>query len=278
MRKPLVSIIISVYNEEDYIQKCLESLLIQSYQPLEILVADDGSTDKTAQLVEKLKVKLYKRSHIGFMKQLNFLAKKAKGKILVRLDGDMYYDKDYILDMVSPIIKGAAIATFSKEEYVANIDNVWASCWSINAGLTDNRLIPADVPDRTWNFRAILKDKFFEVGGFDEDKGYGGDDGTVMKKLGKPLGIAAPGAVSYHYNPSTLSEVFTSSRWIGRGEWFIKNPVKWLLIFSPLNSLRNGIVKAVKTKNPHFIIFKFIFDFGASAGILERLITGKHIK
>jgi len=278
MRKPLVSIIISLYNEEDYIQKCLESLLIQSYKPLEILVADDGSNDKTAQLVDKLKVTLYKRSHIGFMKQLNYLAKKARGKILVRLDGDMHYDKNYISNLVAPIIKGEAIATFSKEVYVANFDNIWAFCWSINAGLPDNKVIPADVPDRIWNFRAILKDKFFEVGGFDEDKGYGGDDATVMKKLGKPLGIAAPGAVSYHYNPSTLSEVFTSSQWIARGEWFIKNPVKWLLIFSPLNSLRNGIVKAVKTKKPQYIMFKFVFDFGASAGIVKRLTTGKHIK
>ena len=44
-KKPLISIIVPVYNVEDYIEECLESLVKQTYKNLEIILIDDGSTD-----------------------------------------------------------------------------------------------------------------------------------------------------------------------------------------------------------------------------------------
>ena len=251
-----VSVIIPVYNEEKYIPECLESLFSQTYKEAEVLVADDGSTDKTASIIKKYPVKLYQRPHLGVSEQCNFLAKKARGKILIKLDADMYYDKNYIKKIIGPILRGKTIATFSREEYVANPENVWSKCWSINSGLPIDKRIPENELDEAWTFRAILKKVFLNVGGYDNTLGYGEDDRSLLVKLGRPAAIPAPGAISYHYNPSSLSEVFFSSRFIGRGEIYRKRIIRGLLIHSFLNSVRAGIYGSLKHKIPRYLFFR----------------------
>lgn len=50
-KKPLISIIVPVYNVEDYIEECLESLVKQTYKNLEIILIDDGSTDNSGEIL-----------------------------------------------------------------------------------------------------------------------------------------------------------------------------------------------------------------------------------
>ena len=52
--QPLISVIVPVYNGERYLKNCIESIETQSYEPLEIIVINDGSTDGTAEVCEKL--------------------------------------------------------------------------------------------------------------------------------------------------------------------------------------------------------------------------------
>lgn len=49
----MISVIIPVYNVEEYIKECLDSLLMQTYKDLQILIVDDGSTDKTMDIVKE---------------------------------------------------------------------------------------------------------------------------------------------------------------------------------------------------------------------------------
>ena len=51
--KPKVSAIVAVYNEERHLSECLESLLAQSYEPLEVIVADDGSNDLSVHIARR---------------------------------------------------------------------------------------------------------------------------------------------------------------------------------------------------------------------------------
>src|SRR3989344_8477717 len=127
-----VSVIIPVYNEEKVIQYCLESLKNQTFRDMEIIVVDDGSTDRTQELVKG--VMLLIQDHKGPGEARNFGAKQAKGEILVFVDADMTFDKDFIKELIKPIITEKSKGTFSKDEKVSNWDNIWAKCWNINEG------------------------------------------------------------------------------------------------------------------------------------------------
>ena len=53
MSEPLISVIVPVYNAEKYIEKCVASIRAQTYRNLEIILVDDGSTDRTGQLADQ---------------------------------------------------------------------------------------------------------------------------------------------------------------------------------------------------------------------------------
>lgn len=262
--KHLVSAIIAAYDEERYISKCIDSLKKQTYGSLEIIVVDDGSKDKTAKIAKSMGVRVFRKKHMGPGAARNYGAKYAKGEIFAFLDADMKYDKRYIKKLTRPIIEKKAIGTFHKEEYVANFRNIWAKCWAINSDLPPNRRIPDNLPDNVNIFRAIKRNMFQKIGGFDSSKGYA-DDATLSKKI-KILALYAPGAICFHFNPDSLKEVFSSSRWIGRGPYFRKNFTN-LLRFSPFNSIRVSFCKIKKGAPLSFLIFKLIYDFGVFSGL-----------
>ncbi|MCW8966769.1 MAG: glycosyltransferase family 2 protein, partial [Candidatus Pacearchaeota archaeon] len=100
-----LSIVIPVYNEEKYIGKCLESLNKQTYKNFEIIIIDDGSTDKTVEIIKKFDVHLIKGKHKGTAFSRNLGAKSAKGEILIFIDADMTFDKDYLKNLIKPILE-----------------------------------------------------------------------------------------------------------------------------------------------------------------------------
>lgn len=273
MKTPFVSVIIPVYNEEKYLDFCLSSLSGQSYPEKEIIIVDDGSTDKSLQICQKYGVQILRQQHQGPGAARNMGVAHSKGEIIVLADADMKYDKKYIENLIKPILSGKSIGTFVKEEYVANQKNIWSRCWSINSGLPQNRRIPIDYHDTENTFRAIQKSYFLKGKGFDINEGYC-DDSSLSQKINLKA-VNAPGAVSYHFNPSTLSEVFYSARWIGRSVLFRPGIITFLR-YTPLNSLRVSI-KYIKRGAPLAIIpFKFVFDLGMFTGIF--LNSGKRVK
>jgi len=91
---PLVSIIIPAYNAEKYIKRALESALAQTYKNIEIIVIDDGSTDKTAEIVKNYKdpriIYLFQKNQ-GQGSARNNGIKKSQGEYITFLDADDYY-------------------------------------------------------------------------------------------------------------------------------------------------------------------------------------------
>ena len=89
---PKVSIIIAVYNGKGHIQACIESLLHQSFQNFEIIIVNDGSTDKTRDILDNIDDPRIFVNHLpvnqGVAKARNIGAKMARGKYLAVLDAD----------------------------------------------------------------------------------------------------------------------------------------------------------------------------------------------
>lgn len=91
-KQPLISVIMSVYNEEQYIEESLQSILRQTQQDFEVIIFDDCSTDNTIGIIENFhdeRILLYQNTqNMGLTKNLNQGLKLAKGKFIARMDGD----------------------------------------------------------------------------------------------------------------------------------------------------------------------------------------------
>ena len=90
MKTNLISVIMSIYNNEFTLQKCVDSILNQTYSNIEFLITDDGSTDNSYEILKDLKnqderIKLYKnQKNIGLTKSLNKMIKISSGDFIAR--------------------------------------------------------------------------------------------------------------------------------------------------------------------------------------------------
>jgi len=271
-----VSVVIAAYNEAKHIVSCLDSILTQNYKPLEIIVIDDGSTDNTENMVKHyVHIKYHRTGHQGTAICRNFGANQARGDILVFVDADMRFEKDFITRLVKPINDNYAKGTFSKLEYVANWDLPLARCWNRNnyPPLPDKLRVPQDKNEGE-DFRAILKSEFMKVQGFD-NIGYT-DTWTLAKKLGyKP--VNAPDAVYYHNNPENFSDIYLSAKWIGKRQYKMNKIGSAINIARSfiLISLIRGLSKGIKHSDFSFVPFQIIYDFGLTVGALEKIFFNR---
>lgn len=110
---PLVSIIIPVYKVELYIEKCMQSLLDQTYENFEALVVDDGSPDNSIALAKELvgddpRFIFLEKENGGQGSARNLGLDHAKGDYIAFLDSDDYYMNNYLQVMVNKIIEDKA--------------------------------------------------------------------------------------------------------------------------------------------------------------------------
>ncbi|MDT3695047.1 MAG: glycosyltransferase family A protein [Ignavibacterium sp.] len=111
---PLVSIIMAVYNREDYIPRAVDSVLNQSYKNWELIAVDDGSEDKSAKLLENYKtnnsqIKVIYQQHQFLPAARNNGIKNSKGEYITFLDSDDEYHVDHILKRVNYLIENPQI-------------------------------------------------------------------------------------------------------------------------------------------------------------------------
>ena len=270
-----VSVIIAAYNEAECIGRCLSTLAEQSHPSYEVIVVDDGSDDGTSDIAREFGVQVLRGSHQGPGLARNLGASQSSGEVLVFIDADMSFDRDFLLRLTEPIGRDGITGTFTKEEYVANNDNPWARCWTINNGLPDGKRHPLDYPDEDQVFRAIRREDFMAIGGYD-DLGYS-EDHSISRKLGR-LAVNAPGAVCYHANPGSLRDVYLSARWYGRGDQISRSSGTMLRHTLPF-SLKNGMIRAVRHRNAYYPMFKVIYDMGVLSGMIQRrLQPERHVK
>lgn len=96
-QQDLISIIVPVYNIKEYIGRCVDSILAQTWENLEVLLVDDGSTDGTGELLDKLwekddRIRVFHKKNGGSSSARNLGIREAKGKYLGFVDSDDYVE------------------------------------------------------------------------------------------------------------------------------------------------------------------------------------------
>lgn len=131
----LISIIIPVYNTEKYLVRCINSVLIQSYKNIEVILIDDGSTDNSYKIClgfSKLdkRIKVVKQQNSGASMARNKGVNIAKGKYIGFVDSDDIIDKDMFKTLYDNLVKYDAdlsiceVVRFNKEPNFNNSNNI----------------------------------------------------------------------------------------------------------------------------------------------------------
>lgn len=108
-KRPLVSVVIPVYNCEEYIGECIDSVAEQTYDNIEIIVVNDGSKDESENIIEDKKkryrnILYYKQRNKGVSAARNLGIKKARGEYITFVDGDDLVGKYLVECLVNQII------------------------------------------------------------------------------------------------------------------------------------------------------------------------------
>ena len=113
----LISIIIPIYNCERYLRRCLESILVQTYRNLEILLIDDGSTDNSGFICDQYaeidnRVRVFHIKNAGVSNARNLGIEKARGEYIGFVDADDYIDFDMYEKLLEEAIRDDADMVF----------------------------------------------------------------------------------------------------------------------------------------------------------------------
>ncbi len=109
MEQPiLISIVVSIYNEWEYLDKCIDSIVNQTYKNIEIILVDDGSTDCCGEICDKYaeqdsRIIVIHKPNGGLVSARKAGTKKATGDYIINVDGDDWIEKERIQNLVKGI-------------------------------------------------------------------------------------------------------------------------------------------------------------------------------
>lgn len=207
-KKPLISIIVPCYNVENYLSECVDSLVNQSYRNTEILLIDDGSTDKTADIAQKYaaeyeNVKYFYRENGGLSAARNSGIELAKGEYLAFVDSDDWLDLQYVEKMYAALSNSHAdisMCGYQKEETehekVSFDKDVVLSSHAVMRILGD--IYPKENVLSVIACNKLFKRELFDVERFKEGIIHE-DEFMAHRIIGKATSVAVITDALYHY-------------------------------------------------------------------------------
>jgi glycosyltransferase involved in cell wall biosynthesis len=112
-----ISVVIPAYNEEKYIENCLEGVINQIEKPDEIIVVDNNCKDKTCEIAQKFNVRIIKEKNQGMIYARNAGFNAAKYDIIARTDSDTVLPNDWILRIKKAFEEDSSLGALSGPTY-----------------------------------------------------------------------------------------------------------------------------------------------------------------
>lgn len=129
----MISIIVPVYNVSMYLEKCLDSLINQTYQNIEIITVDDGSTDNSGKICDEYankylhKVLAIHKSNQGVSSARNIGLESAKGEFIAFVDGDDWVEPEMFENLLKNLVQNHADISICsmKKDYDDKLDDIY---------------------------------------------------------------------------------------------------------------------------------------------------------
>ncbi|MFN6039584.1 MAG: glycosyltransferase family 2 protein, partial [Bacteroidota bacterium] len=180
---PFFSVIIPTYNRENFISATINSVLEQSFSDFEILIIDDGSTDNTFTLVDKIangepKIKYFKIKNSERGAARNFGIENANGEFLVFLDSDDFFKKDHLKHLYHLIQNNPKINFFaSKYDFIENGVVSHAPIFNLSESIIDYKTLLRGNP---FACNICVRRKNMNLIKFPEDRKYSGMEDWIF--------------------------------------------------------------------------------------------------
>ena len=169
---PKFSIVIPVYNVEKFIKRTLDSIKSQTFKDYEVIVVNDGSTDKSMDICKKYDVKIINSKHVEVSEARNIGAKQAKGEYLVFLDSDDWWDKDLLKEVSKSLDNDPDLVRFQVRTVTDNDERTDYNEEEFT-GLTGeeafNRIVKFHYIESIWCY--AIRRKYYEKEKFEFKKG-----------------------------------------------------------------------------------------------------------
>lgn len=206
----LISIIVPVYNVSNYITKCLDTIINQTYKNIEIILVDDGSTDNSYNICNEYaekdhRIKLYTKKNTGVSDTRNFGIDKSKGDYIMFIDSDDWIDIDMCEYLIGLILehdcKIAACKYYINDKVIC--DNTGSIKILKEEEIITDYFTNSNIMTCIWNKLykkdIIVQNKFVPYNNNGEDIIF------TCKVLNKCNKLVYSDSSKYHYNVSNTS-------------------------------------------------------------------------
>lgn len=210
-----VSVIVPVYNVEKYLAQCLDSIVKQTFQDIEIVLVNDGSQDSSEKICQQYKskypdmIRFYSQVNKGLAETRNFALEQAQGEYVAFVDSDDYIGEDFIKELYDVAEKKDSdmiICNYTK------VDEQGKNECTYSANYEDDTLrIPSYI-----SCNRLVRKTLFDIYKIKYKKGIIFEDIPVMLKLeaiAKNVQIITMADYYYRTNPQSITNTFKKKKY-----------------------------------------------------------------
>lgn len=201
--QPLVSIVVPVYNSEHYLSAALESVLAQTYRPVEIIAIDDGSTDNSSGILSTFSrhIQIIRQANTGQGIARNRACAASKGSIIAFIDADDLWDQAKLEKQVAILDHfPGAVATYCDCRTIDEMGAVTSTTTALGTPRPSGNVLQQLLIGNcviSPSLALVRRDAFIQAGGFNESQSRASED------YGLWLTLATLGP--FIYSPETLA-------------------------------------------------------------------------
>ena len=264
---PMVSVVICAYNAERTMRRCLESLRKLDYPNYEVIVVDDGSRDRTAEIsMDFPEFRLIRQSNRGLSIARNVGLHAARGEIVAYTDADCVVDPHWLTLMIGAMVDNRFDAC-GGPNYAPPEEGRIEACVAVSPGAPGHVLTDEDRAEHLVGCNMVFrKGVLTAIGGFDPQFTSAGDDVDICWRAleaGFTLGFC-PSAFVWHFRRNTFKAYYLQQRGYGRAEamLYFKYPER----FNSLGQIRwRGRIPGLARTLPGGTQKKVVWAMGSRA-------------